>query len=82
MVRSATARAPKPKEPLVAALRGAKRNVTYHRSPDANHVLKHEPLSPAELRANPAGVQAGYSAEGRALDPDVVTALLAWIAAR
>lgn len=68
-------------EPLVAALRGAKRNVTYHLSPDANHVLKHEPLSPAEVRADMAGVVAGYSAEGRALDPDVVTVLLAWMAA-
>lgn len=66
---------------LVAALRGAKRAVTYHLSPDANHVLKHEPLSPEQLRADMAAVQTGYSAEGRVLDPDVVTALLRWMAA-
>ena len=66
-------------ERLVAALRGAGRDVTYHLSPDANHVLKHEPLSTAELRADMGAVQAGYCAEGRALDPDLVAALLAWI---
>ena len=66
---------------LVAALRAAKRDVTYHLSPDANHVLKHEPLSTVELRADMAGVQSGYSAEGRVLDPDLVAALLAWIRA-
>ena len=69
-------------ERLVAALRGAKRDVTYHLSPDANHVLKHEPLSTAELRADLAAVQNGYSAEGRTLDPDVVAALLGWIRAK
>ena len=66
-------------ERLVAALRSAKRDVTYHQSPDANHVLKHEPLSTAELRADLVGVQNGYSADGRMLDPDVVAALLAWM---
>ena len=66
---------------LVAALRAAKRDVTYHLSPDANHVLKHEPLSTVELRADMAGVQSGYSAEGRVLDPDLVAALLGWIRA-
>ena len=44
--------------------------------------FKHEPLSPEQLRADMAAVQTGYSAEGRALDPDVVTALLRWMAAR
>lgn len=67
---------------LVAALRAAKRDVTYHLSPDANHVLKHEPLSTAELRADMAGVQSGYSAEGRVLDPDLVVALVGWIRAQ
>ena len=68
-------------ERLVASLRSAKRDVTYHLSPDANHVLKHEPLSPEQLRADMAAVQTGYSAEGRALDQDVVTALVAWLRA-
>ncbi len=66
---------------LVASLRSAKRDVTYHLSPDANHVLKHEPLSPEQLRADMAAVQTGSSAEGRALDQDVVTALVAWLRA-
>lgn len=69
-------------EPLAAALKAARRDVTFHLSPNANHVLKHEPLSVAELRADMVAVQAGYAAEGRALDPDVVSTLLAWIRAK
>ncbi len=69
-------------EPLVASLRAAKRDVSYHLSPDANHVLKHEPRSVAEIRANLATVTAGYGAEGIAVEPDVVKAILAWIRAK
>ncbi len=68
--------------PLVAALTGAGRDVTYHLSPDANHVFKHEPLSVAELRADLVAVQNGYGAEGRVLDPDAVTTVVNWIRAR
>ena len=56
--------------------------MTYHLSPDANHVFKHEPLSVAELRADLVAVQTGYGAEGRGLDPDAVTAVVNWIRAR
>jgi pimeloyl-ACP methyl ester carboxylesterase len=66
-------------QPLVAALKAAGRDVTYHLSPDANHVLKYEPLSPAELRADLVAVQTGYGAMGRDVDPDVVQAVAAWI---
>jgi hypothetical protein len=64
---------------LEAALRAAKRDVTYHFSPDASHVLKHEPKTVAELMADRAAAQATYSADGIPIDSDVVTALVAWI---
>jgi pimeloyl-ACP methyl ester carboxylesterase len=67
---------------LVAALRGAKRDVTYHLSPNANHVLKHEPKSVSELRADPGSVQNAYSADGIPLEADVVPTLVAWIRAK
>jgi uncharacterized protein len=67
---------------LEAALRAAKRDVIYHLSPDASHVLKHEPKAVAELMADRAGVQATYSADGIPIDSDVVTALVAWIRAK
>jgi dipeptidyl aminopeptidase/acylaminoacyl peptidase len=64
---------------LVAALHGAKRDVSYHLSPDASHVLKHEPKPIPDLLANRAAVQATYSADGIPIDEDVVAALTAWI---
>lgn len=64
---------------LEAALRGAKRDVTYHLSPDASHVLKHEPKSIPDLLADRAAVMATYSAEGIPIDADVAAALTAWI---
>lgn len=67
---------------LVAALRDAGRDVTAHVSPDANHVLKHEPLSEAELRADMVAVQNGYSADDRDLDPDALNTMADWIAAK
>jgi pimeloyl-ACP methyl ester carboxylesterase len=64
---------------LEAALRRANRDVTFHLSPNASHVLKREDKSMAELRADRAAVQATYSAEGIPIDPDVVTTLVEWI---
>jgi pimeloyl-ACP methyl ester carboxylesterase len=64
---------------LEAALRTAKRDVTYHFSPDASHVLKHEPKTLAQLMADRAGAQATYSADGIPIDSDVVAALVTWI---
>jgi pimeloyl-ACP methyl ester carboxylesterase len=64
---------------LVSALRGAKRDVSYHLSPDASHVLKHELKAIPDLLANRAAVQATYSADGIPIDEDVVAALTAWI---
>lgn len=66
-------------ERLVAARRAAGKPVDFHLSPSANHVLKTEPLSLQELRANPQLVQTGYNAPDRVLAPDLVEALLQWI---
>lgn len=51
-------------------------------SPDADHVLKHEPKTVAELRANLLAVQNGYNAPDRQLDPAAVSAIVDWLAAR
>lgn len=69
-------------ERLVRARRVAQRDVSYHLSPDADHVLKHEPRPMAEVRSNPALLQASYNAEGRVLAEDLVTALRQWVRAR
>jgi pimeloyl-ACP methyl ester carboxylesterase len=69
-------------ERLVQARRAAKRDVSYHLSPDADHVLKSEPRPMAEVRSNPALLVPGYNAEGRVLADDLVTALVQWIRAR
>jgi len=67
---------------LERALRTAQRDVTVNVAPDADHVLKHEPKSMAELRANVMAVQTAYNADGRTLDPGAVDAIVAWLAAR
>ena len=67
---------------LAEALRGARRDVTFHIAPDADHVLKHEPKSLAALRADLLAAQTGYNAEGRVLDADAVGAIVAWLVAR
>ncbi len=66
---------------LVAALEQAGKQVTFHVAPDADHVLKHEPRTVAEIRADLTGTQAAYNAEGRVLDDDFVGAVAAWLAA-
>jgi uncharacterized protein len=64
---------------LVAARRSAGKPVDYHRSPLADHVLKTEPRSLQELRANLQLVQTGYNSPDRALDDDLLEALARWI---
>jgi uncharacterized protein len=43
----------------------------------ANHVLKHEPRSRAQL--NPGDAVAAYNAEGTVLDAETVTAITDWL---
>lgn len=67
---------------LEKALRDAGKDVTFHLSPDADHVLKHEPKTIAQIRADPQTAQNAYNAEGRVLDEDFVKSLVAWLAER
>ncbi|MEO8698848.1 MAG: alpha/beta fold hydrolase [Kofleriaceae bacterium] len=67
---------------LDRAFRSAHRDVTLHISPDADHVLKHEPKPLAALRADLVSVQNNYNAYDRPLDADVVAALVTWLADR
>lgn len=64
---------------LVAARRSAQRSVDYQLIPLADHVLKSEPRSLEEVRANPQQLLAGYNAPERTLVPDVVETLVKWI---
>lgn len=47
---------------------------------EADHVLKHETRTVAELRANLMVVQSQMNAENRTLDPGTVDAIAAWLA--
>ena len=67
---------------LAAAFRRANRDVTLVIAPDADHVLKHETKSLAELRSDLVYVQNHYNAFGRTLDTQLVSAVIAWLAAR
>jgi pimeloyl-ACP methyl ester carboxylesterase len=64
------------------ALRGAKREVTVALAPDADHVLKHETRTVAEIRAEMTGLAAHYNAEGRTLDDASVKAIIEWLLPR
>lgn len=66
-------------ELLVAARRTAGKPVDYHLSPLADHVLKSEPRSLEELRANLQQLLAVYNAPDRTLDSDMLEALARWI---
>lgn len=68
-------------KPLHAAFLAAKRDATLHISPEADHVLKHETASKEQMRADLQKYQDGYNAEGRVLDPDLVAAVVEWLAA-
>ena len=66
---------------LVAARRSARKAVDYHASPMADHVLKTEPRSLEEIRANIALLTTTYNAPDRTLADDIVEALAQWIRA-
>ena len=66
-------------ERLAAARRSAGKAVDYHLSPFADHVLKMEPRSIDEIRANPQLLTTAYNAPDRTLDDDLVEALAQWI---
>jgi uncharacterized protein len=65
---------------LAAALEKAGKHVTFFVAPDADHVLKHEPHTIDEIRANRVAMQEAYNAPGRELDAAFVDALVAWLA--
>jgi pimeloyl-ACP methyl ester carboxylesterase len=66
-------------ERLVAARRSAGKSVDYHKSPLADHVLKTEPRSLEEIRANLQLLLTTYNSPDRALDDDMLEALARWI---
>ena len=68
-------------ERLVAARRSARKAVDYHVSPLADHVLKTEPRSLEEVRANIQLLTTAYNAPDRTLDDDLVETLAQWIRA-
>jgi pimeloyl-ACP methyl ester carboxylesterase len=61
--------------------RAAGREVTYHLSPEANHVYKHEARTVEELKKDPQGAIDVYARDGVPLDTDAVDAILTWLAA-
>ena len=67
---------------LERALHDGKHDVRFYVGRDADHVLKHETKTQAELRANLVEVQANYNAEGRSLDEPTLKALVDWLAAK
>ena len=69
-------------ERLVAARRSAGRQVQFHLSPSADHVLKTESRSIAEIRASLQTAVTAYNAPGRVLADDVVEVLARWIRER
>jgi pimeloyl-ACP methyl ester carboxylesterase len=66
-------------ERLVAARKSASKAVDYFLVPTADHVLKAEPLSLAELRASPQATTMKYNAADRSLAADLVDTLSRWI---
>lgn len=67
---------------LEEKIRAASGNVTLFLAPDANHVLKHESKSMADLRKDLASVQNGYNAPDGKLDATTMSAIGNWIAQR
>jgi uncharacterized protein len=62
-------------DPLQAAAAGLP-NVTFAFPPTANHVLKEETRTAAEVLATPGN---GYNADGTRLDPEALRILLHWL---
>jgi pimeloyl-ACP methyl ester carboxylesterase len=65
---------------IADALTAAGKQVTFVVAKDADHVLKHEPRSVADVKADALASQNAYNAPGRVLDAELVDALLAWLA--
>ncbi len=65
-------------EPLQRAAAG-RADVTFFFPENANHVLKHEPRPRSALA--PAEIAESYNGPDTRLDPEVQTAILAWLAA-
>jgi pimeloyl-ACP methyl ester carboxylesterase len=57
----------------------AGKDVTLFLAPDANHILEHETLPLAKLRADMVATQRGYNAADRVLDQTTLAALLGWL---
>lgn len=66
---------------LDRSLRVTNKDVTLHIAPDADHVLKHEAKTVAQLRADLVTVQNRYNADDRVLDKDALAAITAWLTA-
>lgn len=53
-----------------------------HIASEADHVLKHETRTMAELRGDLAGVEQRMNADDRTLDPATLTAIVTWLSER
>ncbi len=62
------------------ALHAAAKGSTLVLAPEADHVLKHETRSVAELRTDLGAVELGYNSPDRGLDEQSVNAIVAWLA--
>jgi pimeloyl-ACP methyl ester carboxylesterase len=62
-------------DPLQAAAT-SRPNITFAFPPTANHVLKEDARTAAEVIASPGN---GYNAEGTRLDPEALDTILAWL---
>ncbi len=62
-------------DPLQAAA-AAMPNVTFAFPPNANHVLKEDTRTAAEVIATPGN---GYNAAGTRLDPEALNTILTWL---
>ncbi len=62
-------------DPLQAAAAGSP-TITFAFPTDANHVLKHDTRTAAEVIASPGN---GYNAEGTRLDPEALQTILGWL---
>ena len=60
-----------------AAIAAGRTNVTLVFAPNADHVLKYEETPFEDITAL---TTVNYNAGGRILDPDVVSAILGWLA--
>jgi hypothetical protein len=62
-------------DPLQAAAAG-RSNITFAFPPTANHVLKEDTRTAAEVMATPGN---GYNADDARLDPEALATILSWL---